>query len=105
MKNLSFYPSAVKTLTVNFKVKFLPPTNTKGARVSIKNMNTGLKKIVPFNYNFNECQSQFREYVTEYAPHFNFISQFWDGDNIYITYSFDVKDRDILDKNSVLYNF
>ena len=45
-----------------YKAKYLPATNTKGSRVKIINVNTGVTKIEPYRYEFDDL----REFATYY---------------------------------------
>lgn len=91
--------------TVTFKVKFLPVTNTKGARVSVKNLYNDQRAIFPFNYNFREISAQFRDHIQETAPEFILINQFWDGYTFFITYSFEETARYKLAAGSSIYTY
>jgi len=33
-----------------FRIKFIPVTNTKGARIGIKDLRNNKNKVIPFNY-------------------------------------------------------
>lgn len=105
MKNLNYSAAIQDVNKIAFKVKFLPPTNTKGARISVKNTKNDKRQILSFDYRFSSIQDQFCAHIDEIAPALIYIDQFWDGDAVFITYAYHETDRQELAAVSSIYTY
>ena len=47
-----------------FEIKYIPITNTKGARVSIKDLRFDKSKRIPYNYEFNNIYQIAESYLS-----------------------------------------
>ena len=65
-----------------YKAKYLSPTEHKGARVKLINLDNLESKIIPFNYQFNNAKDVALHHInreTNYFVH----STFWDESTSY----------------------
>lgn len=68
---------------ITYKAKFLPATNYKGARISVTNNVTEKRKIIPYNYKYNNIKEAVIEYIKE-TDKKETIFTFWDKNNLYL---------------------
>jgi hypothetical protein len=46
-----------------FEIRMLPPTNSRGIRVKIKDLRHKKTKIIPYSYKFNSCKDEAEIYL------------------------------------------
>lgn len=71
---------------VVFKVVKLGPTNTKGSRYSVTNVETRKRFELPLDYKFNHAIDQVETYFLNERPELNCINDFWDKNVLYLVF-------------------
>jgi hypothetical protein len=93
VKNLFIFEISITPKTkkmrfdqITFRVKFLPATNTNGARLSLVNLKTNERQILPFDYAIGNALEQASDYVEKTIPGANNIADFRDKDANYLVF-------------------
>jgi hypothetical protein len=66
-----------------YKAKYLAPTEHKGARVKLVNLDNLEAKIIPYNYQFNNAKEVASNYINSGLNYFVYDT-FWDDDTSYV---------------------
>lgn len=67
-----------------YKAKLLPATNTKGTRVKITNINSGVTKIEPYRYEFSNLNEIATYYVEKMYTTLPVMNSFYDNETLYL---------------------
>lgn len=67
-----------------YKAKLLPATNTKGTRIKITNVETGVTKIEPYRYEFDSGKELAIYYIEQMYTTLPVMNTFADKDTLYL---------------------
>lgn len=67
-----------------YKAKYLPATNTKGARIKLTNLNTNKSIVHPYDYRFNNVHEQAINKIENLLTYLKVKDYFFDGVNCYL---------------------
>lgn len=67
-----------------FKAKYLAPTNTKGSRIKLTNLNNGKVIIYPYDYQFNNVHDQAIARIENVLTYLSVKETFYDGNECYL---------------------
>ena len=66
-----------------YKAKYLSPTDYKGARIKITNLDNLESKIIPYDYRFNNAKEIAIHYINSMGVR-KVINTFWDDSTSYV---------------------
>lgn len=69
-----------------YKIKTLAPTNYKGTRIKITNLNNKNNITIPYNYKYNNSLDMARNYIENNIIYLKPDFHFYDKDILYIVY-------------------